>query len=90
MSPPAHPAFWNIYKQYVSARGLDRNGICIQEVISNLGEPDIFYQETVNRFYIVYGLCEMLFINNQLVAHHELGLDYQGKFCSFLWHCGKS
>lgn len=66
-NPCAISTFWNIYEGYVTARGLDREGVPLQTVLDTLGIPDIMMTDSNGGACIMYGLSTMTFSNGKLI-----------------------
>lgn len=62
---PAIITFWRIYTDFVTKRGLDKEDTSFNEILRELGEPDIttiLNEETSCQ----YGICLMVFEKNKL------------------------
>jgi tetratricopeptide (TPR) repeat protein len=68
--PEDSPFFWSIYEEYVRRRGLDKEGISLQDIIGNLGQPDLLTWRD-DTTVCTYGLCVMEFDKGKLIKCND-------------------
>lgn len=67
-NPTAVMAFWSLYYNYVSCRGLDQNGVSIDDVLNKLGHPDVMVKNSDGTMISMeYGLAVIEFKNGTLI-----------------------
>lgn len=64
---PAAFIFFSLYDKLVRKEGLDTLGVSYEEVISQLGCPDIVIDSNKGFVSVIYGLCVMEFQDGKLI-----------------------